>query len=417
MADDVYHKSQKDEVGFKDQWLQNSVELAATGAILTGAGALAVHGGPAAVASSGQQAAKAAGRGFDNFMRRSGHPTTRLGYGVAKKTFDNLRRMSPKQRKSVMDDLNSLKNNDKIMEKLKSRKVTNAIDEQVDKEITSYLGRINQQRLRQGKKSLTLDDVQEHNNFLWNKAEGQAFEQLQNGADIPFQSKRTKEKVEKLLPKKTKKDIASQAAASGGAGLAFGAGLSGFHAADRLVRKRDNQDKIEEAFNLTGSFLRQKDKDEEKEANTQSDGAEKLALAPDRLEKMFSAEKTAGTKTKAGAGLAVGLGLAGAGMLANQKKKERMKRQVAYPASYNDIYENIAKAATDQTCLNLFYQDKEQNVTERLVEPYELKDGKLFAYCRKREGIRAFKLENIVSAQKTSQIYDARFPIQIAPVG
>lgn len=73
----------------------------------------------------------------------------------------------------------------------------------------------------------------------------------------------------------------------------------------------------------------------------------------------------------------------------------------------------ITNGARDLKCVRIRYRDQKQEVTERTVEPYEMKNGKLFAYCRMKQGIRAFTVSNIMSAGETDTSYIPRFPVLI----
>lgn len=73
----------------------------------------------------------------------------------------------------------------------------------------------------------------------------------------------------------------------------------------------------------------------------------------------------------------------------------------------------IVGGAKDLKCVRIRYRDAKQQVTERTVEPYEFKNGKLFAYDHMHQGIRAFTVANIMAAGKTNQTYNPRFPVLI----
>jgi predicted DNA-binding transcriptional regulator YafY len=73
----------------------------------------------------------------------------------------------------------------------------------------------------------------------------------------------------------------------------------------------------------------------------------------------------------------------------------------------------IIQGAQELHCVAIRYRDQSQEVTERIVEPYEIKNGKLFAYCQTKEGIRGFTLINILAAVETNTSYVPRFPVLI----
>lgn len=78
-----------------------------------------------------------------------------------------------------------------------------------------------------------------------------------------------------------------------------------------------------------------------------------------------------------------------------------------------EIIGEIVDGARDTKCIKIRYRDLKSNVTERTVEPYELKNGKLFAYDHMHNGIRSFTVSNIMSAGKTNQTYKPRYPVLI----
>lgn len=77
------------------------------------------------------------------------------------------------------------------------------------------------------------------------------------------------------------------------------------------------------------------------------------------------------------------------------------------------IGKKIKDAATDQRLLQITYIDAKNQPTIRTVEPYEIKNGSLFAYCITKNAIRQFKLDKIQSAEMHLTEYEARYPILI----
>lgn len=74
---------------------------------------------------------------------------------------------------------------------------------------------------------------------------------------------------------------------------------------------------------------------------------------------------------------------------------------------------NIIQGATDLRTVSIRYRDGSGDLSERVIEPYEIKNGKLFGYCLSRAGIRAFKIENILAAVETNTAFEPKFPIKI----
>lgn len=73
--------------------------------------------------------------------------------------------------------------------------------------------------------------------------------------------------------------------------------------------------------------------------------------------------------------------------------------------------ELIRRAGRERLVLRIKYTDKSGNRSERNVEPYEIRDGKLWAYCRKRKGIRQFSLAQIENPRITHHPFIAKYPV------
>lgn len=76
----------------------------------------------------------------------------------------------------------------------------------------------------------------------------------------------------------------------------------------------------------------------------------------------------------------------------------------------------IERAATGQVTVVISYTDNKGAVTVREVEPYEIKQNKLFAWDVVRSGIRAFRLDRIQTIEPTNSRFEPRFPINLAVV-
>ncbi len=73
----------------------------------------------------------------------------------------------------------------------------------------------------------------------------------------------------------------------------------------------------------------------------------------------------------------------------------------------------IRKSAQRQRTVNITYRDSKGEVSTREVEPYEFKDGGLYAYCYRRQNIRFFKADRIQHAKITNRTFIPRWPIKI----
>ena len=75
--------------------------------------------------------------------------------------------------------------------------------------------------------------------------------------------------------------------------------------------------------------------------------------------------------------------------------------------------DEIIKAARNTTILNLTYQSQKKGVSQRTVEPYEIKNNALYAYDLSKQSIRRFNLSNIINAEATETHFTPRWPVQI----
>lgn len=77
------------------------------------------------------------------------------------------------------------------------------------------------------------------------------------------------------------------------------------------------------------------------------------------------------------------------------------------------IQQNISKAARERKLLKISYIDKKKIHTTRTVEPYEIKNGKLWAYCVAKHGIRQFDVNQIIQAVVTEKTFEPRYPVKL----
>lgn len=77
------------------------------------------------------------------------------------------------------------------------------------------------------------------------------------------------------------------------------------------------------------------------------------------------------------------------------------------------ILPNIIRAATEGKLLKISFMDKKGVHTNRTIEPYEIRDGVLFAHCRVKNGIRQFALNQIIQAIVLKETYTPRYPVKI----
>ena len=77
------------------------------------------------------------------------------------------------------------------------------------------------------------------------------------------------------------------------------------------------------------------------------------------------------------------------------------------------VMSKIKEAASTTKLLQITYVDSQNKPSIRTVEPYEIKNEKLFAYCTVKDSIRAFNLDRIQSAELHINEFTPRFPILI----
>lgn len=74
---------------------------------------------------------------------------------------------------------------------------------------------------------------------------------------------------------------------------------------------------------------------------------------------------------------------------------------------------SIERAASELRVVRITYLSNEGTISEREIEPYEIRGNMLFAYSLDKNSIRQFKLERILKATLTQKRYTPRWPIRI----
>lgn len=77
------------------------------------------------------------------------------------------------------------------------------------------------------------------------------------------------------------------------------------------------------------------------------------------------------------------------------------------------VIDVIREAARDLRIVTITYQDSKGMMTLRDVEPYEIKDGKLWAYCLLSGAIRQFTLGRILHIEILDATYRPRWAVKI----
>ncbi len=80
-----------------------------------------------------------------------------------------------------------------------------------------------------------------------------------------------------------------------------------------------------------------------------------------------------------------------------------------------DVIGIIQEAGTNNKLLKMTYRKKKNGeVSERIVEPYEIKGGKRFyGYDTAKDEIRQFIITNIINVQVLDEEFNPRWPIKV----
>lgn len=73
----------------------------------------------------------------------------------------------------------------------------------------------------------------------------------------------------------------------------------------------------------------------------------------------------------------------------------------------------IEEAGRNRLLLKFTYRSAKKGLSERVVEPYEMKENALYGYCVHSNGIRKFKLDSIIQPQATSTTFVPRWDVKL----
>lgn len=74
-----------------------------------------------------------------------------------------------------------------------------------------------------------------------------------------------------------------------------------------------------------------------------------------------------------------------------------------------DLVSGFNRAIEEHKLATISYVDSKNKPSVRTIEPYEIKEGKLFGFCLTKNSIRAFKLTNIQTAEFLTQTFVPRY--------
>lgn len=256
------YNDKKDDMNFKDSWLQTSVELAALGAIGASAGTLAIKGDFRDATRYGKRGVTALGRGFENYVNRKGGPGAKFLLRTGKSTFNRLRGLPNSEEVNLsayIANTNSIRRKvetdphiqKRIREEVANRinssnnvkKVNDALDG------TDTAGRPQQDHIRYVYEQVKNEEI----NKLINPNSARSYNPRSSSPSPSSPAASTPAPSTKLQPLK-------ETIVSGLSGLAFGAGITGIHGLSQLMGNGDVADKArEDAFHYSGTFKNRED--------------------------------------------------------------------------------------------------------------------------------------------------------------
>ena len=399
----------ENEYNWQDSWKRDTVQLAALGAIAAGAGHMAVRGDLTDAIQQGKRVGGTLGRGFDNYMKKRTAPGIRLVYNIGKGTFKRLARMNP-----------DIKSGDQRLTEIAQRALTDfnpgsEMDKKIRMEVAKRLRGAagNIQKVNQvldGKKLPNIDEAQLIRE-IYEQVKGEEVRKIIGAASPNLNTAPINSPSKEKVPFLQKGELRKRLVVDGLGGVAFAAGLTGVHAVDRAMTKKDNEKKVEDSFEFSGSFINNKrDKGDKRNMDKRASSLE-----------LYNRLKQIGGKTPDA--LASGVGYTGASLLAAgtlgadprfaRSKKDEDKSngpRVIIELGDEDPSEmNNAQPGVNMSLPKLSSQDDEK--IEKLAFPKM--SPKLKSFVQDFKGydneVRALEGQNF-QAQATEQLKDADIP-------
>lgn len=287
-----------EELTFIDSWKDKEVELAATAAIVVGAGVLAAKGQFPNMKHHGENAMKQAGKGFERYVKKSANPAIRNAYNIGSNAFKGLRKGKLPSRGENYD--NFMNTSTGRMSQIKEDELKVRADRQYADDIAA--------RARE------MDTA---------KALGKEIPDIPEVDPIRSKEKARQAMVDEMIspkdeygkPKKPSAidpgEVANNLVGSGIAAIGFGGGISAYHMVnDQFSEKNKKRDKT---FEAAGSYYK-------RENRNGDDRMRKHAGARELHDGLASLAGKVPAAAATGIGF-TGVSLASANML-NKKKKE-----------------------------------------------------------------------------------------------
>ena len=263
-----------EDLTYKDSWLQNTVELAALGTIVAGAGSIAVSGDFDKVINAGKKAGGALGKGFENFVKRKGgNPLARFGLQTGISTVKQLKRF-PAQTKTKDVSMDGLA--DRIRNSVDDFQKDEFIQRKVNEEtarrlsLQQSLNKINKDVHK--KETYPPKSANEIYDEVWTIERDKYLDPQPKKKSFGFQQDKP------LSNTLNKKEIGANMVAHGLAGMAMGGGISAFHGVERMLSDKKDNKKMEDSFHYAGSFLPQKKEEHMKKSASSNQTLKNLGM-------------------------------------------------------------------------------------------------------------------------------------------
>lgn len=261
------------QLSWKDSWLQNTVQLAALGGIVAGASGLAIKGDLGDAFRTGKSAFKPVGKVFDKYVKDKAGMPVKFGYQVLKKSYNNIRKITPDEGDVAAETFYSRVDN--AVDRVDTDpEIQNRIWAEVERRFPNERARQKVRDRRNGTNNSTLSSDDEEIDRIYEKVRSEERDKLIYGTGGQRNNRNNRNNNNfnnnNNQPLFDKRDLAQKFIASGVMGLGTGAGLTAFHFIDRLSKDQNAQQRIENAFHHTGSFLNRQKKDDDKKMNKQA---------------------------------------------------------------------------------------------------------------------------------------------------
>lgn len=78
-----------------------------------------------------------------------------------------------------------------------------------------------------------------------------------------------------------------------------------------------------------------------------------------------------------------------------------------------NIIPSIQKAAQERKTIIISYRDKNNKISERETEPYEIKDNAYWGFDLDSKSIKRFTLNNILGVEITENIFNPQWTVKL----